>query len=89
MAGVEELRAQLREAEEALAANPADAELRQLTVELRALIQSAGGAGAGEPEGADEGRCAPPRPPPLTPPQRGHLRGRGRREARPEARPRR
>ena len=53
MAGVEELRAQLKEAEAALAVDPSDAELRQLTVELRTLIQSASGA---EPEAADDGR---------------------------------
>ena len=52
MASVEELRAQLQEAEAALAADPNDAELRQLTVELKTLIQS----GVAEGGSADEGR---------------------------------
>ena len=55
MASVEELRAQLQEAEAALAADPNDAELRQLTVELKTLIQS---AIVEEGASADEGRYA-------------------------------
>jgi hypothetical protein len=55
MASLEELQAQLKEAETALSADPSDVELKQLVEELRGLAQSA----SVDAQEGDDGRQAP------------------------------